>query len=127
MAEKCSIFPHCTNSKGEVVESRLFKDLLHYTSNNRELAKEYYGKGIDPKFLELVQDSAKFDENGEITFQSLRKLAKLNVKKDILLNMKSTLSRRGPDEDGYYIDKNVALAHKRLIVIDPERWKTAYG
>ena len=85
MAEKCSIFPHCTNSKGEVVESRLFKDLLHYTSNNRELAKEYYGIGIDPKFLELVQDSAKFDENGEITFQSLRKLAKLNVKKDVLL------------------------------------------
>ena len=86
MAESCSIFAHCTNSKGEVVESRLFKDLLHYTSNNRELAKEYYGIGINPKFLEKVQESAKFDENGEITFQSLRKLAKLNVKKDTLLN-----------------------------------------
>lgn len=86
MADKCSIFAHCTNSKGEVVESRLFKDLLHYTSNNRGLAKEYYGIGINPKFLEKVQDSAKFDENGEITFQSLRKLAKLNVGKDNLLN-----------------------------------------
>ena len=86
MAESCSIFAHCTNSKGEVVESRLFKDLLHYTSNNRELAKEYYGVGINPKFLDKVQDKAKFDENGEITFQSLRKLAKLNVGKDILLN-----------------------------------------
>ena len=51
MADKCSIYAHCTNSKGEVVESRLFKDLLHYTSNNRELAKEYYGIGINPKFL----------------------------------------------------------------------------
>lgn len=86
MADKCSIYAHCTNSKGEVVESRLFKDLLHYTSNNRELAKEYYGIGINPKFLEKVQGSAKFDENGEITFQSLRKLAKLNVGKDVLLN-----------------------------------------
>ena len=90
MADKCSIYAHCTNSKGEVVESRLFKDLLHYTSNNRELAKEYYGIGINPKFLEKVQGSAKFDENGEITFQSLRSLAKLNVDKDILIN---TLNR----------------------------------
>ena len=90
MADKCSIYAHCTNSKGEVVESRLFKDLLHYTSNNRELAKEYYGIGINPKFLEKVQGSAKFDENGEITFQSLRSLAKLNVDKDMLIN---TLNR----------------------------------
>lgn len=41
--------------------------------------------------------------------------------KNILLNMNSTLSKRGPDEDGYYIEKNIALAHKRLIVIDPKR------
>ena len=39
--------------------------------------------------------------------------------KNILLNMNSTLSKRGPDEDGFFVDKNVALAHKRLIVIDP--------
>ena len=45
----------------------------------------------------------------------------VSSKKNILLNMNSTLSRRGPDEDGYYIDKNVAVAHKRLIVIDSER------
>lgn len=50
----------------------------------------------------------------------------VSSKKNILLNMNSTLSKRGPDEDGYYIDKNVALAHKRLIVIDPERRKTTY-
>lgn len=43
--------------------------------------------------------------------------------KNILLNMNSSLSKRGPDEDGYYIEKNVALAHKRLIVIDPEGGK----
>lgn len=50
----------------------------------------------------------------------------VSFKKNILLNMNSTLSKRGPDEDGYYINKNVALAHKRLIVIDPERRKTTY-
>ena len=41
----------------------------------------------------------------------------------ILENMNKTLNKRGPDEEGYYIDKNVALAHRRLIVIDPEGGK----
>lgn len=39
--------------------------------------------------------------------------------KNILLNMNSALSKRGPDEEGIFLDKNVAFAHKRLIVIDP--------
>ena len=53
----------------------------------------------------------------------------VNYKQDIskfkntLINMNNSLSRRGPDEEGYYIKKHVALAHKRLIVIDPEGGK----
>ena len=43
--------------------------------------------------------------------------------KNILINMNNTLSKRGPDEEGYYINNHVALAHKRLIVIDPEGGK----
>ncbi len=55
-----------------------------------------------------------------------------NFKKDIsrdkiiLENMNNTLSKRGPDEDGYYIDDHVALGHKRLIVVDPVGRKTTY-
>ena len=47
--------------------------------------------------------------------------------KNILINMNNTLSRRGPDEEGYYIQKHVALGHKRLIVIDPEGGKQPMG
>lgn len=47
----------------------------------------------------------------------------ISKNKIILEKMNKTLSRRGPDEDGYYIDKHVALAHKRLIVIDPDGGK----
>ncbi len=53
----------------------------------------------------------------------------VNYKKDIknelplLKKMNSTLSKRGPDEEGYYLKDHVALAHKRLIVIDPENGK----
>ena len=43
--------------------------------------------------------------------------------KNILIQMNNSISKRGPDEEGYYINKNVALGHKRLIVIDPEGGK----
>jgi asparagine synthase (glutamine-hydrolysing) len=57
----------------------------------------------------------------------------VNYKKDIssyrnvLVEMTETLSKRGPDEDGYYIKEHVAFGHKRLIVIDPKGRKTANG
>ena len=53
----------------------------------------------------------------------------VNYKKDILpyknvlTQMTDELSKRGPDEDGYYLKEHVALGHKRLIVIDPEGGK----
>ena len=53
----------------------------------------------------------------------------VNFKKDIssqrnvLVNMNNTLAKRGPDEDGYIVKNHVALAHKRLIVIDPKGGK----
>ena len=41
----------------------------------------------------------------------------------LLNNMSQTLERRGPDENGIYINKNTALIHRRLIVIDRETGK----
>ena len=43
--------------------------------------------------------------------------------KNILVQMNSCIYRRGPDEDGYYINDNIAMGHKRLIVIDPDGGK----
>lgn len=84
MSNSCSIIGHVKNSKGGVVESKLWKDLLHHLSD-RGLTKEYYRVGTDSKFLDKVRDKAKFDENGEITFNSLRKLANINIKQEKLL------------------------------------------
>ena len=44
-------------------------------------------------------------------------------KRNILNNMLQTLSKRGPDEEGIYIDNNASLGHKRLIVLDPQGGK----
>ncbi len=40
--------------------------------------------------------------------------------RNVINDMNQTLSSRGPDEEGYYINTHIALGHKRLIVIDPE-------
>ena len=58
---------------------------------------------------------------GIVGFVNYKKEFKNN--KEVLNNMLQTLSKRGPDEEGIYLNKNVSLGHKRLIVIDPEGGK----
>ena len=84
MVDGCVTCPHVRNSKGEMVESRLFRDLFHHLSD-RGLTKEYYAVGTNDKFLQEVGDKAKFDENGEITIASLIKTAKIDIKKEKVL------------------------------------------
>lgn len=38
--------------------------------------------------------------------------------KKIIKNMNNSLKHRGPDGEGYYIDDNVSLGHRRLSIID---------
>jgi hypothetical protein len=42
---------------------------------------------------------------------------------DIINKMTNTMIRRGPDDQGIYLEENVCLMHRRLIVIDPENGK----
>lgn len=44
----------------------------------------------------------------------------LNNHEDIINKMTNTLVYRGPDAQGIYMNENVCLIHRRLIVIDPE-------
>ena len=49
----------------------------------------------------------------------------VNIKKDITKNksilerMTSTLTKRGPNQEGYYLSSHAMLGHRRLIVVDP--------
>lgn len=47
----------------------------------------------------------------------------LSDKKDIIAKMQDTLVPRGPDEGGLLIEKDFALIHRRLVVIDKENGK----
>lgn len=39
-------------------------------------------------------------------------------KKEIIKKMAERIQHRGPDDEGFYVDKNVALGHRRLSIID---------
>ncbi len=42
-------------------------------------------------------------------------------KQEIIEKMAERIKHRGPDDAGYYVDKNVALGHRRLSIIDLSR------
>lgn len=60
---------------------------------------------------------------GIVGFVNLTK--DISNSKNIITSMNESIKKRGPDEDGYYYSKHSVLGHKRLIVIDPDRWQTA--
>lgn len=47
----------------------------------------------------------------------------LSNDRSIIEKMNLKLQKRGPDEEGYFFDKNVNLGHRRLIIIDAENGK----
>ncbi len=47
----------------------------------------------------------------------------LYEKSNLLTAMSDTLKNRGPDEGGIYVERKVALIHKRLAVVDIEKGK----
>ena len=58
---------------------------------------------------------------GFVGFANLSK----DISKDIhiLKDMNRKLLNRGPDEEGYFLEENVALAHRRLVIIDKKNGK----
>jgi len=43
--------------------------------------------------------------------------------KDVAISMNDELAKRGPDEEGFYFEEHICMAHKRLIVVDPDGGK----
>lgn len=78
MAQSCIMKPCVKNSKGEIVESRLYKDLLSYLPSRAEATK-YYNLARNDEFLARVADNVSFDENNEIKIGDLIKEAKIPI------------------------------------------------
>lgn len=77
--ESCVYKPTVRNKQGEEVESRLFNSLLTAFNNDRGLAKQHYYVATNEEFLRENAGDILYDENGEITFSSYKKLVPLDV------------------------------------------------
>src|SRR3972149_3046430 len=70
MANSCWIIPQILSPKGDWVDSKLYKDLLDYTSNNRNEANKVYeyvhSDEFISKFGDWINNKVKnTDSNGE--------------------------------------------------------------
>ena len=68
MSKYCVMIPKVRNNNNELVDSKLFQDLLSYT-NDRTLATELYMKTKTEQFKDMYD--TKLDINGEPTIKSL--------------------------------------------------------
>lgn len=71
MAISCAIRPKVKNKQGEIVDSRLFKDLLSYSDNDRDTAVRIYEITKSQEFIDKWNPRLEMDENGEPTIISL--------------------------------------------------------
>lgn len=84
----CVLCPSIRTANGELTESRLYKDLLSYSSNDRKFANDLWGLSRDPKFKEAIQnEDFELDKNGEITLKSLLQLTKTNIESERIIEM----------------------------------------
>lgn len=97
MAKSCAIIPKVKNNKGQIVDSRLFTDLLAYTGNNRSETIRLYLITKSDKFIKNWNPKLILDENNEPTLRSL--LQKTNLGTII---PESKILERLNREIGYY-------------------------
>lgn len=69
--KSCALYPSIKTSDNEIKDSKLFKDLLSYTSNNRSQAKKLYLITKNEDFQSDWYDKLTLDELGEPTLTSL--------------------------------------------------------
>lgn len=97
MSRNCAIIPQVRNNKDQIVDSRLFKDLLAYTGNNRAETTRLYLITKSSEFIKNWNPRLTLDENNEPTLRSL--LQKTNFS-DII--PESKILDRLNKEIGYY-------------------------
>ena len=112
MARSCAIIPKVRDSKGNIRDSKLFKDLLSFTSNNRPEAVRIYQITKSQQFIADWNPRLTLDDAGEPTLRSL--LQKTNLSKYI---PDSKVLERLNRDIGYY---KRGMDRPALQAINPE-------
>ena len=111
MAKNCAIIPQVKNKKGQIVDSRLFKDLLSYTDNNRAETVRIYTITKNPEFIKKWAGRLTLDNNNEPTLRSLLKqtnLSQIIPESKVLekLNREIGYYKKGMDRPALWIDND---------------------
>lgn len=111
MAKNCAIIPQVKNKKGQIVDSRLFKDLLSYTDNNRAETVRIYTITKNPEFIKKWEPKLTLDDNNEPTLRSLLKqtnLSQIIPESKVLekLNKEIGYYKRGMDRPSLWVDND---------------------
>lgn len=122
MAKSCAIIPKVRSNKGTVTESKLFKDLLSFTSNNRSLAVRLYQVTKGQQFIQEWNPKLVLDDNNEPTLRSL--LQKTNLSKYISdravqerLNREIGYYKKGQNRPALWVPnpKNISMLTQKAI------------
>ena len=111
MAKNCAIIPQVKNKKGQIVDSRLFKDLLSYTDNNRAETVRIYTITKNPEFIKKWTGRLALDDNNEPTLRGLLKqtnLSQIIPESKVLekLNREIGYYKKGMDRPALWIDND---------------------
>ena len=125
MARSCAIIPKVRNRNGQVVDSKLFKDLLSFTSNNRSEATRLYLITKADSFIRDWVPRLALDENNEPTLRSLLKqtnLSKVIPETKVLerLNREIGYYKKGMDRPALWVnnDENYQRLKQRAIAFN---------
>lgn len=125
MARSCAIIPKVKSRNGQVVDSKLFKDLLSFTSNNRAEAVRVYQITKSDSFIRDWNPRLTLDENNEPTLRSLLKKTNLS---DVIpetkvlerLNREIGYYKKGMNRPALWVnnDKNYQMLKYRAIAFN---------
>ena len=125
MARSCAIIPKVKNRNGQVVDSKLFKDLLSFTSNNRSETARLYLITKSSQFIKDWQPRLTLDENNEPTLRSLLKqtnISKVIPETKVLerLNREVGYYKKGMDRPALWVnnDENYQKLKQRAIAFN---------
>lgn len=125
MARSCAIIPKVKNRNGQVVDSKLFKDLLSFTSNNRSEAVRLYLITKADSFIRDWVPRLALDENNEPTLRSLLKqtnLSKVIPETKVLerLNREIGYYKKGMDKPALWVnnDENYQKLKQKAIAFN---------
>ena len=111
MAKSCAIIPKVKNNKGQIVDSKLFKDLLSFTSNNRSEATRLYLITKSESFIKDWVPRLALDNNNEPTLRSLLKetnLSRIISEAQVLerLNREIGYYKKGMNRPALWLNNN---------------------